>query len=267
MILWGVMMNKDDRGFTLVELAIVMIIIGLLIGGVLKGQQLIENAKVSATITQVKGYSAAYFAFADAYGAVPGDMANADTRLSGCGAGNSNNCSAGNGDSIVGTFTVNGQWNSNQNLLSMPQVETVLFWKHLALADLITGVDPTSALDASAWGESHPASPYSGGFHAMYFSPVQCTATSAANINCGGNAMSVRLQNVMNAAPISGTAGEQPVSPKTAASIDRKIDDGKPQRGSVQAEDGNGAGLNGCDAADYNEQITAKNCFMFFNIE
>ena len=50
---------SNQKGFTLVELAIVMTIIGLLIGGVLKGQELMENARVTSTVAQVKGYEGA----------------------------------------------------------------------------------------------------------------------------------------------------------------------------------------------------------------
>lgn len=64
---------SDIKGFTLVELAIVMTIIGLLIGGVIKGQQLMENAKVSAFIKQTSGYEAALQGFRDIYNYPPGD--------------------------------------------------------------------------------------------------------------------------------------------------------------------------------------------------
>src|SRR5450631_879960 len=77
---------RSQAGFTLVELAIVMIIIGLLIAGVLKGQQLIGNAKVTAQVAQIKAIDAATSTFKDMYAALPGDISNAITRLPNCAA-------------------------------------------------------------------------------------------------------------------------------------------------------------------------------------
>ena len=92
---------KSQAGFTLVELAIVMIIIGLLIGGVLKGQQLITNAQVAAQVAQFKAIDAAATSFRDMYAGVPGDIQTPDKRLSGCTAAI---CKAGgNGDLMVTT--------------------------------------------------------------------------------------------------------------------------------------------------------------------
>src|SRR5579871_6137739 len=93
----------SEKGFTLVELAIVMTIIGLLIGGILKGQTLMQNARVTAEVAQVKGVSAAMTTFKDMYNAVPGDMTGAGTRLTGCPSAAACNPSAATaGDGIVG---------------------------------------------------------------------------------------------------------------------------------------------------------------------
>src|SRR4051794_36706162 len=90
---------RAQAGFTLVELAIVMIIIGLLIAGVLKGQQLITNAQIAATFAKIKVFDAATTSFKDMYAAEPGDMTAAQSaaRLPNCTAANL--CTtAGDGD-------------------------------------------------------------------------------------------------------------------------------------------------------------------------
>jgi len=67
------MYNKNQSGFTLVEIAIVLVIIGLLLGGILKGQELINSARVRNLADQNSGIQAAYFGFIDRYRQVPGD--------------------------------------------------------------------------------------------------------------------------------------------------------------------------------------------------
>ena len=69
------MVNKKQSGFTLVEIAIVLVIIGLLLGGILKGQELINSARVRNMADQNSGIQAAYFGFIDRYRQVPGDWA------------------------------------------------------------------------------------------------------------------------------------------------------------------------------------------------
>ena len=74
------MQKKYQGGFTLVEIAIVLVIIGLLLGGVLKGQELIYNQKVKSTYDSYRQYTAAMYGYQDRYRAIPGDDANALTR-------------------------------------------------------------------------------------------------------------------------------------------------------------------------------------------
>ena len=71
------------RGFTLVEIAIVLVIIGLLLGGVLKGQELINNAKVRAITDRQNSLKVAWFAFIDRFGGLPGDYAQAHIYITG----------------------------------------------------------------------------------------------------------------------------------------------------------------------------------------
>ena len=86
-------MNR--RGFTLVELAIVLVIIGLILGGVLKGKAMIENAKLKRVKNDVNGIVAAVYAYQDKYGFYPGDDPN--DRTSDFGA---TGCDGGNGDGL-----------------------------------------------------------------------------------------------------------------------------------------------------------------------
>ena len=68
------MKSRKQSGFTLVEIAVVLVLIGLLLGGVLKGQQLISSARVRNMADQNSGIQAAYYGFIDRFRQVPGDM-------------------------------------------------------------------------------------------------------------------------------------------------------------------------------------------------
>ena len=73
-------MKHTQKGFTLVEIAIVLVIIGLLLGGILKGQEMITQAKIKNVVADFSGISAAYYGYQDRYRAIPGDDPNAATR-------------------------------------------------------------------------------------------------------------------------------------------------------------------------------------------
>ena len=77
--------NRFVRGVTLVEIAIVLVIIGLLLGGILKGQELINNARVRAIADRQAGLKVAWYAFLDRYQGLPGDLWNANRVIQGAG--------------------------------------------------------------------------------------------------------------------------------------------------------------------------------------
>lgn len=232
---------NTQKGFTLVELAIVMTIIGLLIGGILKGQELMQNARVTATIAQVRAYEAAVTTFRDKYDAIPGDMGNASARIPGCLASvNCNPVAATANDSIVGAANWAAAW-ANQSIINNPPTvvatETELFWTHLLAADLISGVTNT-ALTATTvgWRTSNPDAKVGGGFIVGNSDGTARLpgAPAAAALFPSGMSLAIMLQptTVLNT---STTTGAQPLTPGRAAQIDRKMDDGNPNGGYVQS--------------------------------
>lgn len=94
--------NKSSQsGFTLVEIAIVLVIIGLLLGGVLKGQSMIDNARMKGIVTDINGVSSAYNSYFDRYQAVPGDEAAATVAARGWLTGVGGAIPGGNGDGLL----------------------------------------------------------------------------------------------------------------------------------------------------------------------
>lgn len=207
---------KGDKGFTLVELAIVMIIIGLLIGGVLKGQELINNAQITSTVAQIKGIDSAVSTFYDAQSALPGDITNPNVRLRNCAAAP---CStAGNGNGFI-----NNGANVNAGSATGAGTEALSVWAHLAAADLLNGVDGSANI---VFGQALPSANVGGGFTLNY-------ATAGLNLSPAialpqGHWLSLKLQ----ANADSGAAG--PMTPSEAGRLDRKLDDGNPGTGSVR---------------------------------
>jgi prepilin-type N-terminal cleavage/methylation domain-containing protein len=126
-------MRQQQRGFTLIEIAIVLVIIGLLLGGVLKGQELITQAKIKNVANDMNGVSVAIYAYQDRYKRLPGDDNGATARWTTIAL------NQGNGNSQIA-----GTYNSVNDA-----DETRAFWSHLRFAGLISGPTDTVA-NASA---------------------------------------------------------------------------------------------------------------------
>ena len=265
-----------QKGFTLVELAIVLTIIGLLIGGILKGQQLMQNARVTATIAQIQAIESATTTFRDTYNAVPGDVYEPNKRLAGF---QNNTTMVSLGDGIIGPNNwdmLSTQGTSPANPATLQTDETTLFWGELSAAGLLSGITYTGAGGSIlAFGSTHPVARVGGGWvvgnanggvgQALSF-PV---ASGASRTYITGMVLALIPSPT---AAITTLGGDNILTPTLAAQMDRKMDDGNALSGFVQ-----GGGLNtdataGCldgSAApySYNENLTAKDCAMFFRIQ
>jgi prepilin-type N-terminal cleavage/methylation domain-containing protein len=212
----GGVMDKRQSGFTLIEIAIVLVIIGLLLGGVLKGQELITSARVRNLISLQDGIKAAYFGFLDRYRALPGDYAQATTNITGvngaCGVANAGN---GNGDGQIAVAAASGTASPSENILA---------WEHLSKSGFING-SYTCATTASP--TSAPTNPYGQYLDLVY--------DAGYAINPAGTPPTRHLLK---------TGGN--IASDLLAEIDRKVDDGNPTGGSYRAQTTGTVATTGC---------------------
>jgi prepilin-type N-terminal cleavage/methylation domain-containing protein len=240
--------RHQPKGFTLVELSIVIVIIGLLIGGMLKGYRVMEQSRVTATITMVGSIDGAAKTFYDTYSSFPGDMLEAPAHLpdcDNCGISAATNfdpnvaCIAGNdggGNGVVGSCVWNMYLFQSASYLgsTTPSTdvmnETVLFWLELSRADLISGITDDGITNGPAsFGGSLPKAPLGGGFTVGYASATGAGSTQWS-VMAAGTVLLLSPTPALTANPYN-----QAMSPVTASQIDRKLDDGLSTSGFVMA--------------------------------
>ena len=194
-------MKTKQAGFTLVEIAIVLVIIGLLLGGILKGQEMIIQAKVKNSLTDFSGVSAAFYGYQDRYRAIPGDDPGA-TRWTGA------TVSSG-GTNIPGDCVLTGLYNS-----ATDTDETREWWDHLRRSGFVTG----------ASGFTQPINSFNG-----MLGVQQGDGAGTGNTAPGPvlGAAGVGFTNLM----LCSTA----LPDKVAIALDVQMDDGVPTTGAVRS--------------------------------
>jgi len=226
--------KSSTAGFTLIEMSIVLVIIGLVIGGVLVGRNLISAATVRAQISQIEKYNTAVNTFRSKYGYLPGDIPDPYATQYGFAA---RGTLPGEGD---GGGVLHGVNFYGADPTGQAAGETVMFWADLAQASLIEGAfntataaTPAYNLSAAALAQYFPAAKIGAGNAVIVWSGGVTGNNMMATPPDGKNYYSVAIVNSSNGNGELNTTPGLTVS--QAYAIDTKIDDGFPQLGKVLA--------------------------------
>ena len=203
-------MKRNQSGFTLIEIAIVLVIIGLLLGGVLKGQELINSAKVKNLATDFRNIPVFIYGYQDKFKALPGDDTGAVTHVAGTLA-TTPATKQGNG-------VVDGLWNSLTNT-----DESYLFWQHVRLAGLAPG--PTIIPAAPAVGDG--------------YKPVNAAGGEIGIQSNNGTFVTITQNAAGAASAMTGTyiICSQGILGKYVKQLDTTMDDGNTDTGSMRVND------------------------------
>lgn len=163
--------NSQDKnqGFTLIETALVLVIIGLILGGIFKGQALIDSARVRSMANEVSGIRTAWYSFQDRYRSIPGDFSNSRTQID-------NAAEPGNGNGRVDDAS-----------------ERAGVWQQLSLAGFINGdfdgAQHTSgtATDVACSAATCPRNPFNGFYKISYSAQAADVSSPAHEIFTGNN--------------------------------------------------------------------------------
>lgn len=221
--------TNKHKGFSLVELSIVLVIIGLIVGGIMAGSALIDSARLNSVIADVEQFSKATDSFEATYGGLPGDIASIAALPTVSPAP-----TAGNGDGSIDNAT-----------------ESLQFWYQLMAAQLIPGnYDGTSTYVPATSGKT-------GGVPGGKFpqSGYTVTTTTAGLV--------ITLGTFSSSSSTLAT-----LTPAEALAIDQKLDDGKPTTGIVQAADGTGSASSSCVSGTAYASTTSDTptCILKFTI-
>ena len=222
-------------GFTLLEISMVLIIVGLIIGGVLVGRDMIAAAEIRAQITQIEKYKMAALIFKNKYGALPGDLAGAAGLglAQAVGVANEYGAASRTGDGLIMSCI-----NDSQSATVAPPYgyvffgcENSLFWNHLSQTDLIgAGFAQTDNANSFNHSVSHPSLYIP---HAVigdnYVIVYAWNGTNYFHI--------VGMPTIWSNNGYGSIPSQNRLTPLQAYQLDLKIDNGFPLTGSVKAYD------------------------------
>lgn len=241
--------RRNEKGFTLIELSIVLVIVSLIVGGILVGQDLIKAAEIRATLAQVEKFNTSVNTFRSKYGGMPGDIISSSAAAFGIFSETTLAGTAGHQDG-------NGLIEGGSSAAMVGIGETLSFWRQLSDSNLLEAalgtagnssiVTTTGQATANVTniGQSLPAARTSPTVYYLVY------ASSGLNY--------FQLVPIMQITAATGavTFGTAGLTPIQAYNMDAKIDDGMPGSGTVIAR-----GIAAINAApSVNVASTANTC-------
>jgi hypothetical protein len=250
----------NNQAFSIVELSIVLVVIGLIVGGVAAGQSLVKAGEIRSVIRDLQRYQTATHTFYDRYTALPGDMSNATSYWGAQDAGDGLgvDCTA---VSSTTTSTCNGSGDNHIGESAGYYYEDFRFWHHLANAQMVegtyTGVTGGGGTQNCTVGTNCPKSRIAGtGFSVQYYSTAAASFLGAIK----GNLL---LYGAQTATSFTNGAA---LLAEDAWGMDTKIDDGFPGFGKLQQY--TNATLANCivDTSNYDLSQTSRACAIIFDL-
>lgn len=244
-------LRSPYQAFTFIELAIVLVIIGLLLGGVVAFQSYSNNARIATMMNESKILISAFSQFQTRYGAPPGDMSTASTSWTG--AGN------GDGNGIIRAGAV------------LAPLERYYAFQHLALAGFIQGTY-TGAVNGNG-GATAGVNVVGGSVDQSAFIFDHPDAADGL-VSSDSLYFDGFYGNILRIAGLNGNSNDIPalgiLTPKDALTLDLKYDDGQPGLGNIKTP--KASALANCASSDatnatYVTTNDNKTCYFFFNMQ
>lgn len=242
-----------QQGFSMVEMAVVLTIVALLVGGILVGKNMIRASEVQATVANVEEYRSAVNKFTERYLELPGDFQSASTYWTGTYDGDGNGTIGGDLDSSCGGDFAE-QWAA---------------FEHMSRAELVEGQYNHTTSSVPEPGSNTPATPISGGGYTLRFCG---DITSSSYYFTGQYGHVMQVGGTLTVSGSVGTGGTRgPLfTPEEAGSVDQKLDDGYPATGRIRAPEKDDTYSTNCttsnnpNTADYNFAMPVRLCPLFF---
>ncbi|MDB2414351.1 prepilin-type N-terminal cleavage/methylation domain-containing protein [Rickettsiales bacterium] len=254
-----------NQGFTLVELSIVIVLIGMIIAGIVAGQDLVKQAKLKSIINEINKYETAINTFTLKYDAVPGDMPNAYNYWGANCDASADNCN-GNYDGFVFWVATAGQTSNLEDLRA---------WQHLSLSGFISGSYIGVHQSSDFIGVTVPKAPIDGGCVSYLETGNISSPTATGRFKMPRNGLYLGRASI-NSDWVGRICGQPLFLPTQAYSIDIKMDDALPNNGKMQVRTvettgcvgaNNAADISSSQSDSYNLDNDAITCNLIYQTQ